>query len=99
VTASSVCVANREDRVPRKPQNDSDTYGSCRFDPVRDVAYTNWQSRGRRFDPAQLHHFNPSSRFMPARDSSSAVDLKANSIQSVNSWGAQPLAFSIPLKT
>jgi len=44
--------------VPRKSQTGSATYGSRPFDPIRDGADTAWQSRGRRFDPVQLHHFS-----------------------------------------
>src|SRR5439155_1485475 len=32
--------------------------GSLHFTPVRDAAGTAWQSRGRRFDPVQLHHLS-----------------------------------------
>ena len=29
---------------------------AAKSDPIRDVARAVWQSRGRRFDPVQLHH-------------------------------------------
>jgi len=57
VTASSLRVANGEIEAPQTAQIGWDSYGSFRFDPIRDGPAMAWQSRGRRFDPVQLHHF------------------------------------------